>query len=217
MLYLLKMNYYDETIEKIKEYIDCNDFLSAKAIILEELKQVYIPADFEKSLYSYLSIINDNLNTNKTYSINDIEAFLMQDEQHQLIAVDYLDKLNLRDHIDICDSYLRQGSYKNGKVLLIDSLIRQQVDHEFTYIDDNNTYNFNPIKIPKIEESDIYKYIYNVLNDYYMKEPSKLMLAIQLLNKEMLLSLPNIIDIQYGNDIADKIINYIDSAFDSAN
>ena len=217
MLYLLKMNYYDETIEKIKEYIDCNDFLSAKAIILEELKQVYIPADFEKSLYSYLSIINDNLNTNKTYSINDIEAFLMQDEQHQLIAVDYLDKLNLRDYIDICDSYLRQGSYKNGKVLLIDSLIRQQVDHEFTYIDDNNTYNFNPIKIPKIEESDIYKYIYNVLNDYYMKEPSKLMLAIQLLNKEMLLSLPNIIDIQYGNDIADKIINYIDSAFDSAN
>ena len=217
MIYLLKMNYYDETIEKIKEYIDCNDFLSAKAIILEELKQVYIPADFEKSLYSYLSIINDNLNANKTYSINDIEAFLMQDEQHQLIAVDYLDKLNLRDYIDICDSYLRQGSYKNGKVLLIDSLIRQQVDHEFTYIDDNNAYNFNPIKIPKIEESDIYKYIYNVLNDYYMKEPSKLMLAIQLLNKEMLLSLPNIIDIQYGNDIADKIINYIDSAFDSAN
>lgn len=217
MIYLLKMNYYDETIEKIKEYIDCNDFLSAKAIILEELKQVYIPADFEKSLYSYLSIINDNLNANKTYSINDIEAFLMQDEQHQLIAVDYLDKLNLRDYIDICDSYLRQGSYKNGKVLLIDSLIRQQVDHEFTYIDDNNTYNFNPIKIPKIEESDIYKYIYNVLNDYYMKEPSKLMLAIQLLNKEMLLSLPNIIDIQYGDDIADKIINYIDSAFDSAN
>ena len=37
------MNYYDDTLNRIKEYIDSRDYLSAKAIILEEFKQIYIP------------------------------------------------------------------------------------------------------------------------------------------------------------------------------
>ena len=211
------MNYYDETLKRIKEYIDSKDYLSAKAIILEEMKQAYIPSDFEKSLMECISIINDNLNVDKSYSLNDIEAFLMKDDDHQLIAVDQLDKLNLRDHIDLCDTYLKEGTFKNAKVLLIDSLIRQQIDHVFTYIDKDNTYTFNPFRLIKIEESDSFICAYKLLDDYYMKEPSKFMMAKQLLNKEFLLHLPEIYSIDEAKDIADKIIIFIDDAFDSAN
>ena len=211
------MNYYDETLEKIKEYIDSKDYLSAKAIILEEFKQLYIPADFEKSLMSYMNIINDNLNVSKTFSLNDIEAFLMKDNDHQLIAVEQLDKLNLREHIELCDNYLKEGTFKNSKVLLIDSLIRQEIDYVFTYIDDGNTYRFNPKNLTRIEESEGFINAYKILDDYYMKEPSKFVMAKQLLNKEMLLALPIMYNADEGKLIADRIIEFIDDAFNSAN
>ena len=211
------MNYYDETLEKIKEYIDSKDYLSAKAIILEELKQIYIPSDFENSLMSYMNIINENMNVSKSFSLNDIEAFLLKDNDHQLIAVEQLDKLNLREHIDLCDTYLKEGTFKNAKVLLIDSLIRQEVDYLFTYIDEDNTYRFNPKNLSRIEESDGFINAYKILDDYYMKEPSKFVMAKQLLNKEMLLALPNMYNADEGRLIADRIIEFIDAAFNSAN
>ena len=211
------MNYYDDTLNRIKEYIDSKDYLSAKAIILEEFKQIYIPKEFEQSLKEYLQIINENLNVYKSYSIEEIESFLYMDNDHQLIAVDYLDKLNLRDHINICDNYLKDGDFKNAQVLLIDSLIRQQIDHNFTYLDGVNTHYFNPIELKNIEETDGYICAYKVLDDYYMKEPSKFVMAKQLLNKEMLMNLPKMYSGDEGKEIADKIIKFIDDAFNSAN
>lgn len=211
------MNYYDDTLNKIKEYIDSKDYLSAKAIILEEFKQIYIPKEFEESLKEYLQIINENLNVNKSYSIEEIESFLYMDNDHQLIAVDYLDKLNLRDHINICDNYLKDGDFKNAQVLLIDSLIRQQIDYNFTYSDGVDIHYFNPIELKNIEDTDGYIYAYKVLDDHYMKEPSKFVMAKQLLNKEMLMNLPKMYSSDEGKQIADKIIKFIDDAFNSAN
>ena len=58
---------------------------------------------------------------------------------------------------------------------------------------------------------------YKVLDDYYMKEPSKFVMAKQLLNKEMLMNLPKMYSGDEGKEIADKIIKFIDDAFNSAN
>ncbi len=47
-----------------------------------------------------------------------------------------------------------------------------------------------------------------------MKEPSKLILAKQLLYKELMLSMPQLPDIEQSKEISQKIIDYINQAFE---
>ncbi|MBQ6333450.1 MAG: hypothetical protein IJI46_00030, partial [Erysipelotrichaceae bacterium] len=139
--------------------------------------------------------------------------YLFNDPEHQLRAVTELDKRNLRDLIDLCDKYLRSNGFINAKVLLIDSLIRQQIDHRFVYINNDDRYEFNPKDVKKADEAEGYLSAINCLQEYYLKEPSKLLLAEQLLNKEALLALPFNLSYEDGIKIAEKIKNYIDEGF----
>ncbi|MBR3006717.1 MAG: hypothetical protein IKH68_08690 [Erysipelotrichaceae bacterium] len=51
------------------------------------------------------------------------------------------------------------------------------------------------------------------MTEYYLKEPSKLKLAQQLLYKELLLFLPQIVDRKESKNLAKKIEEFIDQAF----
>jgi hypothetical protein len=101
----------------------------------------------------------------------------------------------------------------NAKVLLIDSLIRQQINHRFIYLNGKDRYEFNPADVTKADEAEGYISALKCLEEYYLKEPSKLLLAQQLLNKEALLALPFNLSHEDGLKIAEKIENYIDDAF----
>ena len=102
-------------------------------------------------------------------------------------------------------------------MLLIDSLIRQEIDKEFTVSKADETTTFNPSKLTVIEETEGYQRASELLEEAFMKEPSKLLMARQLLSKELLLLLPMNVDGKDGEYIADKIIRYINDAFESAN
>lgn len=208
------MNYYDEILQKIDELMDSKDYEQAKRIILNELDIAYVPRDFEEKLNDYLAKINTKTFKVKQVSDEDIETFLFEDQSHQLIAVDELNKRNLRDFDELVVKYLKEGSFKNAKVLLIDSLIRQSIDKEYTFIDGDSSITFNPSKLVCPEESKAYKKGQEVLSDYYLKEPSKFKMAMDLLFKEIMMSLPNNLDDKDGELIANKIIEFIDKAFE---
>lgn len=208
------MNYYDEILQKIDELMDSKDYEQAKRIILNELDIAYVPRDFEEKLNDYLAKINTKTFKVKQVSDEDIETFLFEDQSHQLIAVDELNKRNLRDFDELVDKYLKEGSFKNAKVLLIDSLIRQSIDKEYTFIDGDSSITFNPSKLVCPEECKAYKKGQEVLSDYYLKEPSKLKMAMDLLFKEIMMSLPNNLDDKDGELIANKIIEFINKAFE---
>lgn len=206
------MGYYDELLMKIDSLVKNSDFVAANKLILDELNMPYVPKDIEDKLNDILKNLPKEDNS-RALSIEEIEKYLSLDKEKQLIAVDALNRLNLRDYLDICNKYLEGDGFINAKVLLIDSLINQDINEELHMINDGIEYNFIPKYVITPLESLGYKGALKILNDNYMKEPSKLELAKSLLYKECLMALPINYDENDANLLADKIIQYIDEAF----
>lgn len=207
------MNYYDETIKKIEKLIKEKEYEEAKRLILNELDIAYVPKDFEEKLYELLQIVKDNSFKETQLSDETIIDYLKSDETHQLIAVNALNKKNLRDYIDLCEKYLCTNSFKNAKALLIESLINQEINHTFKYIDDDRELSFNPSELKPILEDENYKKCLAILQDTYMKEPSLLIMAEQLLYKEAMFMLPETISDDNIDNLVEKIVMFIKDAF----
>ena len=209
------MNYYDDALLKIENLINDGKYEDALKVIDEELNVPYVPKDIETKLNYLLDEIKPFIHKIESISLEDLEKYLFMDKEHQLIAVSELDKYNLRDYVDLCNKYLSSDGFKNAKVLLIDSLIRQEINEEIHYIDSGMDYTFIPKYIVPIEMSDGFVSSKKLLEDEYMKEPSKLLMAMDLLYKDCLLSLPLNLDKSEGEYIADNIIEYISKAFEN--
>ncbi len=207
------MNYYEEILNEIEENIDNGQFLEAERLIRNELSVSYIPRDVERKLNEYLSRIRRDSFEKRSLSDEQIEDYLQKDEIHQLMAVDELNKKNLRNYVDTVQSYLSGNGYLNGKVLLIDSLIRQEINCDFIY----NGETFNPSKIIVPEKSEGFLSALELIRERFMKDPSMMAMAEQLLYKEVLMALPETLNKEEGIAIADKIIVYILNAFENAN
>ena len=207
------MNYYEEILNEIEENIDNGQFLEAERLIRNELSVSYIPRDVERKLNEYLSRIRRDSFEKRSLSDEQIEDYLQKDEIHQLMAVDELNKKNLRNYVDTVQSYLSGDGYLNGKALLIDSLIRQEINCDFIY----NGEIFNPSKIIVPEKSEGFLSALELIRERFMKDPSMMAMAEQLLYKEALMALPETLNKEEGIAIADKIIVYILNAFESAN
>ena len=203
------MNYYNELIENIDKYIKEKDYDQAKSLILNELNLAYVPRDIDDKLNNYLSTIKEATYALKSLTDEDINAYLKGSYEKQLIACDELGKRNLRDYIDVCNNYLKSNGFKNAKALLIDSLIRQEINYAFEYVNDSSLLTFNPSKLKVIEETDGFINAKTKLEENYMKDPSKVQMGLELLYKEALLSLPA----EISEDVAENIIVYIDEAF----
>ena len=208
------MNYYDETLDKNENLLKEKKEELALDLIKDELKQTYIPKEFENKLYEYLDLIKPQ-NIIKSISDEEIEEFLYSTNEKQLLAVDALNKRNLRDYIDICNKYLCSNAYLNAKVLLVDSLIRQEINEDIKMNNNGIEYEFIPKFLLPVEESDGFISGIKYLNENYLKEPSKLELAKSLLYKEMILLLPINQDENEGLIIAQNITKYIDTAFNN--
>lgn len=208
------MNYYEETKEKIIDLIEKEEYEEAKRLIQNELELSYVPRDFEEDLIELLNQMQEKTFRVKSLSEEEIEEYLKKDENHQLLAVDALDKRNLRDEIYLCQEYLKGKGFRNAKALLIDSLIRQQIDYVFILKDEDQEIQFNPSKLVPLEESDVYKECNKSLEERFLKEPSMLVLGKQLLYKEMMLSLPLLPDKAESEQIAERIEDYIRKAFE---
>ncbi len=206
------MNYYDETLEKIEKLLKEEKEDEALIIIDDELRQAYVPKDFEEKLLEYKNSFHKSVDK-KTLSDDEIAKYLNDSKEKQLIAVSLLDKKNLREYIDICNTYLSGDGFINAKVLLIDSLIRQEIGDDITFNNNGLEFNFIPKFQLPIEESDGYLSGNKYLERHYLKDPSKLKMAKSLLYKELMLNLPINLESSEGEIIAKDICEYIEEAF----
>lgn len=205
------MNYYEETLEKINKHLNNKEVDEALKLIEKELEAPYLPKEFNNEL---IRLYNENRKV-ESFKLDDdnLEDYLYSTKEKQLIAVDYLNNKNLRDYLDICNKYLCSEGFINAKVLLVDSLIRQEIGEEINMTNNGLEYSFIPKYLLPIEESDGYLSGKKYLEDIYLKEPSKLKMGIDLLYKELILNLPvNLID-EEGLILAKKIEEYINKAF----
>ncbi len=206
------MNYYDETLEKIEKLLKEEKEDEALIIIDDELRQAYIPKDFEEKLLEYKNRFHKSVDK-KTLSDDEIVEYLNDSKEKQLIGVSLLDKKNLREYVDICNDYLSGDGFINAKVLLIDSLIRQEIGDDITFNNNGLEFNFIPKYQLPIEETDGYLSGNKYLERYYLKDPSKLKMAKSLLYKELMLNLPINLEGSEGEIIAKDICEYIEEAF----
>ncbi|MDO4197366.1 MAG: DUF3196 family protein [Erysipelotrichaceae bacterium] len=211
------MDFYDKLLEDIENLISENRNEEALKLIDNELSMPYVPSATEEKLKE----IRKKIDTKKTLveSVDDdkLLSLLNGDREHQLYGVDVLDKRNLRDYIDVCQDYLVSQGFINAKVLLIDSLIRQEINYEFSIDKEGEILGFNPSKMERLEESESYLEGKHYLEDIFMKEPSKSLLAGKVLFQTMLLNYPVVYSKEETRDLCDEIIEYINKAFETAN
>lgn len=208
------MNYYDELIIKINNNINDGNIVDALLLIEDELKQSYIPREIEKELISIKNTIKPFNNEHKEFDDDEIANYLKASNEKQLIAVEILNKKNLRNYFDLCYEYLKSdAAFVNAKLLLIDSLVNQEIGKEFIFINNGIEYTFIPKYVVPVVESDGFISGKKYLEDVYLKEPSKLKMSMDLLYKETIMQLPINIDENEGIEIAKNIIEYINKAF----
>lgn len=206
------MSYYDDLLVQIDKMIIDKDYEKAESIIKKELSMPYIPSNIEISLKEYLSTIPKNTNIISLSDENIID-YLKSDESKQLRAVEELNNKNLREYIKICNDYLKGDGFINAKVLLIDSLIKQDISDEFHMSNNGLEYDFIPRYIMSPESSIGFIKADEILKNKYMKEPSKYELAKQLLYKECLLALPMNYQEDEALELSNKVYSYIENAF----
>lgn len=209
------MNYYQEIIEKIKKLIEECNYDDAKKIIDDELSVPYVPKDIQDELENLSNIVKSNTFSFKSLTDEDIEKYLFMDSEHQLLAVNELNKRNLRDYVELCNNYLCTDGFKNAKVLLIDSLINQEIGEEIKYLDSGLEYNYIPKYVIPIEMSSGFKKALELIDKEFMKEPSMNILARDLLYKECLMALPINYEESEAPSLANNIIKYIYNAFNN--
>ena len=210
------MDYYNDLIKKIEKLIQEEKIIEARNLIYDELKVPYVPRDIMEKLESFLDDIGYVEYKKEDISDEELINYLKGDNDHQLIAVNILDKKNLRDYISLCEDYLCSDGFINAKVLLIDSLIRQEISNEIKMKDDTAEYEFIPKYIIPVELSDGFLSGNKLLEDIFMKDPSKYKLAKELLYKETIMKLPMNLESNEGIELTIDIIKYIYKAYDDA-
>jgi hypothetical protein len=93
-------------------------------------------------------------------------------------------------------------------------MILQEVDADLVLKRNEELIPFNPSKLIAPEDSEGYRICHEILSERFLKEPSKLKLAEELLYKETLLDLPHLIDAEEGRYLASKITEYLGKAFE---
>ena len=209
-LYNIFMDYYKELVSNIEKAIESADYDKASKLIDDELSLPYVPKDVLERLREFKENIPAK-DINRTLSEEEIREYLKGNEYRQLVAVEQLNKLNLREYYDLCNEYLKSDGFINAKVLLIESLVRQEISDEYTMLKDGMLFNFIPRYVMLPEESEGYNTALKILSDYYMKEPSYFLMARDLLYKDCFMALPLRYIREEGEMLARNIISYLDS------
>ena len=212
------MDFYEDLFASIDQMIDEKEYEDAKRLVDNELSLPYIPKAQEEKLRAYQEDLKRHLSRDFALSDEKIEEYLNSTAERQLIACDMLNRSNLRDYLDLVQKYLaRKDAFINAQALLIDSLIRQEINEVFYCYRNDEKISFNPSFMSVTEDSASYKNARDLLREYYLKEPSKSLLAEQLLFKEFMIVLPLCFDTDEMMQIVNSIEKYVDDAFDSAN
>lgn len=211
------MNFYEELIQSIEKLIDEKKYEEARAKIIDELSMPYVPNDIYETLESFMDKLEE-LVPSKGDSLSDediIEYLKSDDRSLQLIAVNYLDRMNLREYLDIVSEFLVSSNGDDEvKTMLISSLINQEIGEEIKVDKSGMEYEFIPKYVMSVEESDGYLRAVVRFDEVLFKNPTYYNLAIELFTKEAYRALPVNIDDDEALVMADNIIRHIYRLFE---
>ena len=203
-------NYYDDILEKIKNAYENKEYQKAEFYIEEELSMPYVPIEFEKALLELQNKYQDKLKRNE-FSLSDeeIETYLKADPYKQMLAVNYLNGLNIRDYLELVQEFLLSEADDKIKVLMINTLMEQDITDEMKVKKDGLDISFIPRYAEPIDVSDGYVRAKEYFDEVLKQNPSMHQMAMELLGHKCFSYLPFSYSEEEGELIAKEIICYI--------
>lgn len=187
---IMRKNYYDELIKKIKDLIEIKKNNEALNLINEELSMPYVPKIYEQKLYDLLSIVNpEKANEKKIYFSRDellimFENYKDFDNDFLLNISSYFEEFNWKGHEDKIEKILINKNIDNKiKSIIYNNLALQNIDYDFKV----ENYKINPHKNKTIFETDFaFRNFFNLENEDFknpsIKSISKKIFVIYLMN-----------------------------------
>ena len=202
-------NYYDDILEKIKTTIEKGEIERALFYIDEELSMPYIPMDVEEKLLELQRDCKAS-KTREKLELSEEEIYANLNEKasslKQLMTANYLNNLNIRDYLELVNDFLKGNGETTAKLLLVNTLMEQDITEEMTINKDGLEISFIPRYIEPIEISDGYESALQFFEENLKQNPSVLEMATESLGNECFKYLPLSYDSEEGIILAKEII-----------
>lgn len=162
--------FYEELKKEILDLISKNELQKALKLIENELSMPYIPTDIEKFLLEtskeIQGILNKEIQKNSLSLETIKKQLLSEDSTLQAIAINNLEKINIRELLESVAIYFKKEKNANDlKSLILVVLYNQKVDKDFEFVRNGK------IKIVNTQKTDIpnlFK-IFNTINELIEK------------------------------------------------
>ena len=202
--------FYSEMIQEINEMIKKGEEASALNKIEEELSMPYIPLDFQQAILALKQKLRPKMKTLKQIDDEMLLELLFGDEQKQLLAIHYLQELNLRHYMNEVKQVLAQPNHPFVRALLIDLMIEQQICEDIEIDVDGLQVLSNPSFIePPLEADGAVAAMNLIVNWLENDNPSMCRLCLDDLSKEAFLHLPFNIEEDESDALALAIVRRV--------
>ncbi len=205
-------NYYENLILEIESLIESNQMVEAEALILLELKQLYIPGEIENKLKSLLSNLKSEQEpvAKGPMPISVIKTLLQENQENALYGAMALNQYNLNLYLDLIEDYLKTDPQIEVAAILIESCIKQGILKELLYNKAGTSYHFIPAYLELPLESDGYIIALKQLELWLENSnPSLLKLSKERLVEKVYQLLPESYNEDEGELLASKVLKEV--------
>ncbi len=212
--------YYEEVIGKIKKLMEDEEYEQAYLVVQEELSLPYIEKGYEEQFIQFYNELNVKVRKDrqKVYDEDDIDSLMMGSLDEVFLAIEQLRKMNIRNHLEVIRTYLKNEPHFLAKAYLIEALMEQNVNEEFEVEHQGMLMNFIPCYIEPMMECDGAVQVIAYLREWFENsDPSMLMMCVESLVKETYLMLPFNIEEEDAKQLAISIALYVYVAMSRSN
>lgn len=186
-------NYYDETLNEIRELLRQKKPDEAGYLIRRELEMPYIPPEAEKELYRLQKEVRYLRAEQKGEGEEPLSSLLNRLKsrpQSQLMAAEKLSGRNLRDCLREVSDWLAKDPQPEAAALMIEALAMQHIDEEFVLRRNGIEYAFYSGDVVPVAQQPAFCAADDVLKDWFVHNPDYYEMAHTLLIHELYLFLP---------------------------
>ena len=187
-------DFYHELLTKVNTCIEAKNYKEAMELLEEEFLMPYIPKEYEEKMIPLYNLCRHELNAlkkEKKYDEEDIETLLFGGIDEACQAVEILKKSNIRNHIDVIESYLKDRPHFLIRTLLVEALIEQEVKDEIEMNYDGLEISFIPAFVELPWHQDAFVEAVKIVQSYYENEnPTFLQMCVESMIKERYFALP---------------------------
>ena len=208
-------SFYKEMIAEIDTFIQSNRYQEAIKKIEDELSLPYIPLEVEKALRERLENISVEDDIKPIYFDDEtLEKMLKGNEQDAMIAIDYLNQMNIQKNLDLIQDVFNIQKSRVIVVSLIDALRKQNVTREFQCEIDGLEISFMPCFVEDPFYNDGVDIAQSLLSTWFEHDNASFYhMCIESLLLESYLHLPFTIEEDEAEALALAICKYVFEAF----